>query len=257
MAPRAAETNSWTSHAWDADGLRRMLPAGRRAGARQRIPPRPCRSKSWAAGLGVPLDAQTWHLPRAEVASAPLGHGDRDIESWRPGTGTTSCDLIRRSFTGCAQNLALNPGTTSEKIGRWGVKRIDLGVAVDTPDGMAGTGDCANGANAGPGIPRRRWTSSSPTPAGAQVAGGGAVGANTTRSPTRLDRGRYTALRRSAPTVGHLGAAGYAKQVSVGSMTNRRWHRMLPPTLPSTTAWRRRRAGRLSQQARHLMRVFK
>jgi len=37
---------------------------------------------------------------------------------------------------GCRAEPALNAWYDSEKIGRWVLKKIDIGIAVDTPDGL-------------------------------------------------------------------------------------------------------------------------
>jgi pyruvate dehydrogenase E2 component (dihydrolipoamide acetyltransferase) len=78
--------------------------------------------------------AQNMELATAEVASATL-MDDADIESWRAGTRTI-LRLIRALIAGCRAEPALNAWYDSEKIGRWVMKKIDIGVAVDTPDGL-------------------------------------------------------------------------------------------------------------------------
>jgi 2-oxoisovalerate dehydrogenase E2 component (dihydrolipoyl transacylase) len=44
--------------------------------------------------------------------------------------------LIRAVVAGCRAEPSLNAWYDSQRIGRWVVKKIDLGVAVDTPDGL-------------------------------------------------------------------------------------------------------------------------
>jgi len=44
--------------------------------------------------------------------------------------------LIRALVAGCRAEPALNAWYDSEKIGRWVMKKIDIGIAVDTPDGL-------------------------------------------------------------------------------------------------------------------------
>jgi 2-oxoisovalerate dehydrogenase E2 component (dihydrolipoyl transacylase) len=78
--------------------------------------------------------AQNMELATAEVASATI-MDDADIESWPPGTHTMT-RLIRALVAGCRAEPALNAWYDSEKIGRWVVKTIDIGIAVDTPDGL-------------------------------------------------------------------------------------------------------------------------
>jgi pyruvate dehydrogenase E2 component (dihydrolipoamide acetyltransferase) len=78
--------------------------------------------------------AQNMELATAEVASATI-MDDADIESWRAG-GSTMLRLIRALVAGCRAEPALNAWYDSEKIGRWVLKKIDIGIAVDTPDGL-------------------------------------------------------------------------------------------------------------------------
>ena len=78
--------------------------------------------------------AQNMELATAEVASATI-MDDADIESW-PAGAPTLLRLIRALVAGCRAEPALNAWYDSEKIGRWVMKKIDIGVAVDTPDGL-------------------------------------------------------------------------------------------------------------------------
>ena len=78
--------------------------------------------------------AQNMELATAEVASATL-MDDADIEAWPQGMHTL-LRLIRALIAGCRAEPALNAWYDSEKIGRWVMKKIDIGIAVDTPDGL-------------------------------------------------------------------------------------------------------------------------
>jgi len=78
--------------------------------------------------------AQNMELATAEVASATI-MDDADIEAWPKGT-PTMLRLIRALVAGCRAEPALNAWYDSEKIGRWVMKTIDIGIAVDTPDGL-------------------------------------------------------------------------------------------------------------------------
>jgi 2-oxoisovalerate dehydrogenase E2 component (dihydrolipoyl transacylase) len=78
--------------------------------------------------------AQNMELATAEVASATI-MDDADIEAWPKGT-PTMLRLIRALVAGCRAEPALNAWYDSEKIGRWVLKKIDIGIAVDTPDGL-------------------------------------------------------------------------------------------------------------------------
>jgi pyruvate dehydrogenase E2 component (dihydrolipoamide acetyltransferase) len=78
--------------------------------------------------------AQNMELAHAEVASVTI-MDDADIEPWPAGTNTMQ-RLIRALVAGCRAEPSLNAWYDSEKIGRWLMKKIDIGIAVDTPDGL-------------------------------------------------------------------------------------------------------------------------
>jgi pyruvate dehydrogenase E2 component (dihydrolipoamide acetyltransferase) len=78
--------------------------------------------------------AQNMELARAEVASVTI-MDDADIDSWPAGTNTM-LRLIRALVAGCRAEPSLNAWYDSEKIGRWVLNKIDVGIAVDTPDGL-------------------------------------------------------------------------------------------------------------------------
>ena len=78
--------------------------------------------------------ARNMMLANAEVASATI-MDDADVHAWIPHTLVLP-RLIRALVAGCRAEPSLNAWYDSEKIGRWVVKKIDLGIAVDTPDGL-------------------------------------------------------------------------------------------------------------------------
>ena len=78
--------------------------------------------------------AQNMELGNAEVASATI-MDDADIDCWAPGTHVL-LRLIRALVAGCRAEPSLNAWYDSEKIGRWVLKKVDVGIAVDTPDGL-------------------------------------------------------------------------------------------------------------------------
>ena len=78
--------------------------------------------------------AQNMELAHAEVASVTL-MDDADIDTWPAGT-STMLRLIRALVAGCRAEPSLNAWYDSEKIGRWVLKKVDIGIAVDTPDGL-------------------------------------------------------------------------------------------------------------------------
>jgi 2-oxoisovalerate dehydrogenase E2 component (dihydrolipoyl transacylase) len=78
--------------------------------------------------------AQNMMLANAEVASATL-MDDADIHAWQPGENVM-LRLIRAIVAGCRAEPSLNAWYDSQRIGRYVVKKIDLGIAVDTADGL-------------------------------------------------------------------------------------------------------------------------
>jgi len=78
--------------------------------------------------------AQNMTLAAAQVASATI-MDDADVEAWREGAHTMM-RLIRALVAGCRAVPSLNAWYDSEKTGRWVMKTIDIGIAVDTPDGL-------------------------------------------------------------------------------------------------------------------------
>jgi 2-oxoisovalerate dehydrogenase E2 component (dihydrolipoyl transacylase) len=78
--------------------------------------------------------ARNMMLANAEVASATI-MDDADIHAWKPHTPVL-LRLIRALVAGCRAEPALNAWYDNEKIGRWLVEKIDLGIAVDSADGL-------------------------------------------------------------------------------------------------------------------------
>src|ERR671938_746840 len=78
--------------------------------------------------------AQNMMLANAEVASATL-MDDADIQAWAPGANVM-LRLIRAIVAACRAEPSLNAWYDSQRIGRWVVKKVDLGIAVDAPDGL-------------------------------------------------------------------------------------------------------------------------
>ncbi len=70
----------------------------------------------------------------AEVVPATL-HDEADIEHWPAGTDVT-VRLIEAVAAGCRETPAMNAWYESAKESRRVLSRIDLGLAVDTPDGL-------------------------------------------------------------------------------------------------------------------------
>ena len=78
--------------------------------------------------------AQSMTLAHAEVAGATL-MDDADIEAWAPGTRIL-LRLVRALVAGVRAEPGLNAWFDSKTVGRHIIKKVDLGLAVDTPDGL-------------------------------------------------------------------------------------------------------------------------
>ena len=78
--------------------------------------------------------AQSMTLAHAEVACATL-MDDADIDAWPQGT-SVMLRLIRALVAACRAEPSLNAWYDSQAVGRRLLKNVDLGIAVDTPDGL-------------------------------------------------------------------------------------------------------------------------
>lgn len=78
--------------------------------------------------------AQNMALAQAEVAAATIVD-DADIEAWSPGCDAT-VRLIRALVAGCRAEPGLNAWFESQSLARRVLRKIDLGIAVDLPDGL-------------------------------------------------------------------------------------------------------------------------
>jgi pyruvate dehydrogenase E2 component (dihydrolipoamide acetyltransferase) len=78
--------------------------------------------------------AQSMAQAQAEIAAATI-MDDADIDGWAPGADVT-IRLIRAVACGCAAEPGLNCWFESAAASRRVLSKIDLGVAVDTPDGL-------------------------------------------------------------------------------------------------------------------------
>ncbi|MBI2316097.1 MAG: 2-oxo acid dehydrogenase subunit E2 [Betaproteobacteria bacterium] len=78
--------------------------------------------------------AQNMALAHSEVAPATI-LDDADIDAWAQGTDIT-IRLVRAIVAGCRKEPALNAWFDGRALARRVLKKIDLGIAVDTPDGL-------------------------------------------------------------------------------------------------------------------------
>ncbi|OGA25838.1 MAG: branched-chain alpha-keto acid dehydrogenase subunit E2 [Betaproteobacteria bacterium RIFCSPLOWO2_02_FULL_65_24] len=78
--------------------------------------------------------AQNMAYARSEVAPATI-MDDADIHAWPAGTDVT-IRLVRATGTACRAEPSLNAWFDSKSMSRRVMKIVDLGIAVDTPDGL-------------------------------------------------------------------------------------------------------------------------
>jgi 2-oxoisovalerate dehydrogenase E2 component (dihydrolipoyl transacylase) len=78
--------------------------------------------------------AQNMALAQREVAAATVVD-DADIDAWSQGTDVT-IRLVRSIVAGCRVVPELNTLYDAAAVARRVMKRIDVGIAVDTPDGL-------------------------------------------------------------------------------------------------------------------------
>ncbi|MBI3917541.1 MAG: 2-oxo acid dehydrogenase subunit E2 [Betaproteobacteria bacterium] len=78
--------------------------------------------------------AQSMTLAHAEVASATI-MDDADIDAWRAGE-SIMLRLIRALVASCGVEPSLNTWYDGQAVGRRMLTHVDLGIAVDTPDGL-------------------------------------------------------------------------------------------------------------------------
>ena len=78
--------------------------------------------------------AQSMTLAHAEVASATI-MDDADIDAWREGESIMP-RLIRALVAACRAEPSLNAWYDGLAVGRRMLGHVDLGIAVDTPDGL-------------------------------------------------------------------------------------------------------------------------
>jgi len=78
--------------------------------------------------------AQNMAIAQAEVAAATI-MDDADIDAWPDGVDVT-IRLIRALVKGCRAEPSLNAWFESQSLARRVLHRIDLGIAVDLPEGL-------------------------------------------------------------------------------------------------------------------------
>ena len=171
--------------------------------------------------------AQNMALAQAEVAAATI-MDDVDVECWPPREDVTM-RLIRALVAGCKAEPSLNAWFESGSLARRLLRKIDLGVAVDLPEGLfvpvlrdVGARDAAN---LRVGLDRMRADL-----AARRVPPEEMRGATITLSNFGVIAGRYAAPVVVPPTVAILGA-GRIRREPVVHEGRVEGHRVLPLSL--------------------------
>jgi 2-oxoisovalerate dehydrogenase E2 component (dihydrolipoyl transacylase) len=147
--------------------------------------------------------AQSMALARAEVASATIVD-DADIDAWSEGVDTT-LRLIRALVKGCCAEPSLNAWFESESLARRVVRKIDLGIAVDLPEGLF-VPVLRNVAERGPADLRAALDQMRADIAARRIPPEELRGATITLSNFGMIAGKYAAPVVVPPTVAILGA---------------------------------------------------
>lgn len=171
--------------------------------------------------------AQNMALAQAEVAAATIVE-DADVDAWTPATDIT-IRLVRALAAGCKAEPALNAWFENQSMARRLLSKIDLGIAVDTPDGLfvpvlrdVGARDAADLRK---GLDRMRADLLARSVAPEELRG-----ATITLSNFGMIAGRYAAPVVLPPTVAILGAGRIRSEV-VAVEGAPAVHRILPLSL--------------------------
>ena len=147
---------------------------------------------------------------QAEVAAATI-MDDADIDAWPDGSDTTA-RLIRALIQGCRAEPALNAWFEQQSLARRVLSKIDIGVAVDLPEGLfvPVLRDVANrdAADLRKGLNRLREDA-----AARRIPPEELRGATITLSNFGMIAGRYAAPVVLPPTVAILGAGRIRREV--------------------------------------------
>jgi pyruvate dehydrogenase E2 component (dihydrolipoamide acetyltransferase) len=171
--------------------------------------------------------AQNMTLAQSEVAAATV-IDDADIEAWLPGADVT-VRLVRALVAGCYVEPGLNAWFESRTLGRRVLKKIDVGIAVDLPDGLfvPVLRDVANrdAADLRRGLDRMRADLVARRIPPEEMRGN-----TVTLSNFGMIGGKYSAPIVIPPTVAILGAGRISQQVVAVSGVPA-VHRVLPLSL--------------------------
>jgi 2-oxoisovalerate dehydrogenase E2 component (dihydrolipoyl transacylase) len=171
--------------------------------------------------------AQNMALAQAEVAAATI-MDDADIEAWPPG-GDATVRLIRALVAGCRAEPGLNAWFESQSLARRVLHKIDLGIAVDLPEGLF-VPVLRDVANRDAGDIRKSLDQMKEKMAARRMPPEELRGNTITLSNFGMIAGRYAAPIVVPPTVAILGAGRIRREV-VADEGAPAVHRILPLSL--------------------------
>ncbi|PWB79887.1 MAG: 2-oxo acid dehydrogenase subunit E2 [Methylocystaceae bacterium] len=155
--------------------------------------------------------AQNMALAQAEVAAATVVD-DADIDEW-PAHSDTTLRLIRALVAGCRAEPALNAWFESHVLARRVLKKIDLGIAVDSAEGGLFVPVLRNVAEREPADLREGLNRMRADIAARTIPPEELRGATITLSNFGMIAGRYAAPVVLPPTVAILGAGRIRREV--------------------------------------------
>lgn len=168
-------------------------------------------------------------MARAGAAVVPATvSDDADIEAW-PAAPDVTARLVRAVAAGCAAAPALNAWFDGAAMTRRLHDRVDLGIAVDTPDGLIVPVLRDAGGLDAPGL-RAALDAVKAATRGRSVPLADLRGATITLSNFGMLAGRYAQLAIVPPQVAILGA-GRIRPTVVPAAGGTAVHRMLPLSL--------------------------
>lgn len=173
--------------------------------------------------------AQNMALAQAEVAAATVVD-DADIDAWPQGMDTT-LRLIRALVAGCRAEPGLNAWFESHALARRVLKKIDLGIAVDSAEGGLFVPVLRNVAEREPADLREGLNRMRADIESRRIPHEELRGATITLSNFGMIAGRYAAPVVLPPTVAILGAGRIRREIVADDEGHPVARRMLPLSL--------------------------
>jgi len=156
-------------------------------------------------------------------------HDDADVEPWFTGSEDVTLRLIRAVIAGCAAEPALNASFASESLSLRHNASIDLGLAIDSPDGLF-VPVLRDVARSSPDTWRRQIDAAKQGVKERSLKPSELRGPTVTLSNFGTLGGQYAALVIMPPQVAILGV-GRARERAVRADSGIAMHRLLPLSL--------------------------